>query len=312
MVLTTPLFKILKNRFPTATISVLTKSGIRDIIEGNPLIDNIIIHRSLREDIRTLRGRFDIVIDPLMNYVLAPAIISRFINAPCSIGFDIGHRGLLFTSPVRLSTEHKHFTAHLSDLLLPMDIVINKTELMPEIYCKDSSILPGLPGKGNPLICVHPGGFYPSQRWPRDSFAQLITLCSQHYPEARFAIIGTEKDVISSIKNTLPQSTNLKVVSIQAKSLRDTIAIISRSALFIGNNSGLLHIATALQIPTVSTMGPTIQWLWNPCGLAERNIVVKSSARCESCEKDIGKEHTCLSSISVERMFSAVKKVNWR
>ncbi len=310
LVLTTPLFKILKHNFPAAKITVLIRPGAKDILENNPFIENVVIHSSFLDDMHALKGRFDIVIDPLMNYDLAPALLARFINAECSIGFDIGNRGLLFSSPVQLSRDKKHFTAHFAELLSPLNIVVDPAQLTPEIYLNEKNARPPFPAdQEEPLICIHPGGFYPSQRWPEDSFAQLITLCSQKYPAAHFALLGTENDVITLIMNRLPPNTLHNILSLKAGSLQDTIRMINRSVLFIGNNSGLLHIATALKVPTVSTMGPTIQWLWHPCGVPERNIVVRSPALCLSCLNGYSEHHTCLTSIGVDEMFSAVQRI---
>jgi ADP-heptose:LPS heptosyltransferase len=310
MVLTTPIFKILKQHFPGARITVLAGHGAKDVLDVNPYIESIVIHTTLKADIRALAGKFDIVIDPLMNYDLLPALIARFVKAPCTIGFDIESRGMLFTSPIELSKEHKHFTAHFADLLASLHIAVKQTDLIPEIFATkyDSEILK-LPANDTPIICIHPGGFYASQRWPESSFAQLITLCSQKYPSARYLLLGTETEVIKSIMNLLSKDVCSRVLDIKSKCLRDTIHIINHSALFIGNNSGLLHIATALKVPTVSTMGPTIPWLWHPCGPAEKNVVVKSSMKCVSCDKGYGEGHTCLSSISAEEVFGAVQKV---
>jgi ADP-heptose:LPS heptosyltransferase len=81
-------------------------------------------------------------------------------------------------------------------------------------------------------------------------------------------------------------------------------ALIALLKLFIANNSGPLHIACALNVPTVSTMGPTNPFLWWPQG--KNHIVVKKEMDCSPCNKPKCTKHACMRSISPEEMMEAV------
>ena len=87
-------------------------------------------------------------------------------------------------------------------------------------------------------------------------------------------------------------------------SLDKAAAIIYQSSIFIGNNSGLLHIAAALGRPTVSTMGPTVPWLWRPQG--DNQKVIRHSLECSPCNRGVCLEHKCMELITVEEMEGAV------
>jgi ADP-heptose:LPS heptosyltransferase len=85
--------------------------------------------------------------------------------------------------------------------------------------------------------------------------------------------------------------------------------------LFIGNNSGPLHLAAALGKSTVSAMGPTDSRLWAPAG--EGHIVLKKEVSCSPCNRPVCEDHRCMKLITVDEMFEAasleierIKKVN--
>jgi heptosyltransferase-2 len=90
--------------------------------------------------------------------------------------------------------------------------------------------------------------------------------------------------------------------------LREFVALLSRCRLVVCNNSGPLHIATALGVPTVSTMGPTDPIRWWPEG--DEHLVVRKPLWCSPCEEGVCPlgTHDCLMSISVDEMLAAVSE----
>ena len=117
-------------------------------------------------------------------------------------------------------------------------------------------------------------------------------------------VIGNadERDIIQKIKEICKE----KVLYIVGMPLRKVISIISQCDIFIGNNSGPLHIASALKLPTVSMAGPTLFPLWLPYG--EGHIVLKKELDCSPCNKGVCKDHRCMKMIQVEEVFEAVKR----
>jgi ADP-heptose:LPS heptosyltransferase len=85
------------------------------------------------------------------------------------------------------------------------------------------------------------------------------------------------------------------------------MAYLSRCQLLICNNSGPLHIASGLGVPTVSTMGPTVPQLWRPLG--KDHIVIRKGLACSPCSKGVCRSHECLESISVAEMEKAVESL---
>jgi ADP-heptose:LPS heptosyltransferase len=151
------------------------------------------------------------------------------------------------------------------------------------------------------LIGCHPGGHFSSQRWPIDNFSRLADEIIERY-NAKIIIIGNhaEKKLIGKMKQ-LMKGQGLEFIGLP---LDKVTALISLFGLFIANNSGPLHIACALNIPTVSTMGPTDPFLWWPQG--ENHIVLRNEMDCSPCSKPVCTKHACMRSISVEEMMAAV------
>ncbi len=132
MVMTTPIFRALKENCPDAQITVLTNPVNRNIVINNPFIDYILVYdrenkhkrmsnrliffRSVRE------GDFDLVIDPYLDYELKTALITRFIGKKFRLGFEFAGRGIFYniryqSNVFPVSTEKKYMIDYYLDLL---------------------------------------------------------------------------------------------------------------------------------------------------------------------------------------------------
>ncbi len=222
---------------------------------------------------------------------------------------------MFFTDPVVPSNERKHFVEFIPDLLAPLKIKITGG-LAPKVFAsKEHLNYAGtfLEKNGvkqeNFLISVHPGSFYPSQRWPSKYYADLISRISEFNQNAKFLLLGSsaEKELLGGIYKMLKPVAQRNTLVNAENGIGKTIAFISLSKLLIGNNSGLLHIATALAVPTVSFMGPTVPWLWHPYGPASSNIVFSKGLPCSPCNLGECAEHTCMETIVPTEVFETVK-----
>jgi ADP-heptose:LPS heptosyltransferase len=150
-------------------------------------------------------------------------------------------------------------------------------------------------------VGIHPGGRYPSQRWPLDKFSQLADMLVKKY-KAKILIVGGvgEENLVDKIQAMMQE----KAVKIKGLSLDKLVALIAQMDLLICNNSGPLHIAVSLKIPTVSTMGPTDPEQWLPVG--SRNLVVRHDLACSPCDLGFCRRHECMNSITVTEMEKMV------
>ena len=291
LVLSTPFLRNVRELFPSAEIVILGKGFTSELLHGGKLVDRILVfdQEGYAGIVRGLASEgYDLVVDMHFDYELKTALLTRRVRARCSVGFDIGGRGALFdvAVPVR---ERKHFIEETFDILRAMGFQPHQypmeVHLCPQAYDAARDILSN-ESVGECYAVFHPGGFYPQQRWPAPRFAQLADLSAGLGLTPVF--IGGKED--GAVLHEIAGLMTAKAAFICGQDVGVSAAAIAGSTLFIGNNSGPLHIACALNIPSISTMGPTDPVRFWP--VSKRACVL----RAESVEH-----------ISVQAMFAAAK-----
>ncbi|ODS34155.1 MAG: heptosyl transferase I [Candidatus Scalindua rubra] len=322
MVMTTPIFRALKEKWPNVQITVLANSVNKNLVINNPFVDCIIVydkekrHKSLNSRLSFFKGirerNFDIVIDPYLDYELYTSIITRLVGSKYRLGFEFAGRGIFYN--IRYSskffpifTEKKHMIDYYLDLITCLGI--EAKERQPEIFLSSDekeNALQLLKNKGiklkNKIIGIHPGGNYESQRWPIERFAAISDYLVARYSTNVILFGGRdERHLISEFKDYAVKTP----IILEDLNLREFISVLSRCNLFLCNNSGPLHIATALGIPTVSTMGPTVPFHWWPRG--KNHVVLRKDLDCSPCKKGICETHECMKLITTNDFSAAVK-----
>lgn len=258
LVLSTPFLRNVREFFPDAEVTLLGNAFTRELLHGWELVDRILVidQEAGAGVVRGLASEgYDLAVDMHYDYAFKTALLARQARARCSTGFDIGGRGALFDIPVP-AHERKHFIQETFDILRTLGL--QPRPCPPEVNLSPQSraAADGLlfrEGVGDRYSVFHPGGVYAAQRWPAAEFARLADLTAQLGLTPVF-IGGKEDDaIIREIARLLSE----KAAFIRGQRIGVSAAVIAGSSLFIGNNSGPLHIACAFNIPSVSTMGPT-------------------------------------------------------
>ena len=322
MVITTPIFRALKEKWPDVQVTALTNPVNKNIVINNPFIDCILVydrenmHKSLNSRLiffRSIREKkFDLVIDPYLDYELKTSFITRFLGKKFRLGFEFAGRGICYNirynpNVFPVSTEKRHMIDYYLDLVTCLGIEAKQKE--PEIFLstdeKENAYKLLEKAEVDPeskIIGIHPGGNYQSQRWPIKRFAAISDHLITNYNAKVVLFAGqAEKQLLSEFRDCAVKTP----IFLCDLSLREFMSTLSHCSLLLCNNSGPLHIATALNIPTVSTMGPTIPYHWWPCG--NNHIVLREDLDCSPCKKGICKTHECMEQIKTEDFLSAVK-----
>jgi heptosyltransferase-2 len=156
------------------------------------------------------------------------------------------------------------------------------------------------------LIALHPEAGYPSKEWGGDRFRNLIERLLAR-PRSKILILGTGN--AQKIAEAFGSSSHV-VNLVNVLTLREMICAMSRSHLFIGNDSGPSHIAQALGIPAVVIASGTNEYarwgIW-----AKPSRILKHGVPCSPCHlRDCNVEgHPCMSEISVEEVYRAVQEL---
>ncbi len=309
-ILSMPALDSLPMNFPDAEIWVCASGWTRgvfdslDWIKGTIPLSNQNILKNTRKDARELdKHAFDIGI--LFTNSFGSALLFSFAKIPQRWGYARDGRHFLLTKRVRTSPletprHHLHYYLSLiSNLGLetaPAELAFPLTE---EAVSQAQSLLRAFSVDMNkPLLILSPGASYgPAKRWPAHFFARLATLLQVHQ-KAEIAIIGSETDteIARSIATLMPDPP----LDLTGKTtLLQLAGLISRSSLFITNDSGPMHLANALKVPVVAIFGPTDPRITGP--YQKPSKVLQEFVPCWPCSyRECPFEHQCMTQISPE------------
>lgn len=303
MVLSTPAYEAIKAAYPRARLTVMASKTNALILENNPHVDEIIVYdriAPLLEKMRFLKGlrtrHFDLAIDPFDDYELETAWIAWMSGANYRVGYEAYGREVFFNVSMQRSVKEKHFIDITLDLLKVIGVSYHARQ--PAIYLDEperSWAAQWIKKQGlqdRMLIALHPGAYYETQRWPPEYFADLINMIHKR-KEAEIILFGAPTDT-GLIANIQARAQKSVPVSIEPD-IRRFLALLSYCRILVCNNSGPLHCAVALDVPTISFMGPTIKARWAPVGGRHR-VLRQDDLPCIGC--NLGycriKTHECM------------------
>jgi len=115
-------------------------------------------------------SNYDLVIDPYRNYAINTAILSFLSGAKFKIGYESYGRGIFYNIAIPQPKEYRHQVDIVLDTLKPLGI--DNADRTPQIFLSDEEKRRGRSWLNDhhlgikPIIAIHPGAFYPTQRWP--------------------------------------------------------------------------------------------------------------------------------------------------
>ena len=303
-----PTLRVIRNNFPRARIIVLTNEYIKDIFEGRDYADNVFFveKRGFLKDLRTYH--FDLAVDLTCDYEFKYAFLAYLSGAKYTIGYDIWGRGFLFNLPLKFP-KGLHISQEMLNIVKAIGLTATDQDNRIPVSKEDREWLRDFLrrqeiGESHVLIGIAPGAFERTKRWPAEKFSQLANAILKKY-KARIILIGPKEEI--SLLNKIVSGIKGNALIFSGYPLKYVFALIQRCDLLVCNNSGPLHIASAVGCPTVSTMGPTIPKRWWPLG--ERHIVIKKDLHCMPCSSAYCylKTTDCMNRIEVNEMLEAVE-----
>jgi heptosyltransferase-2 len=162
----------------------------------------------------------------------------------------------------------------------------------------------GLTGPSRPAVALAPGAVGPSKRWSAAAFASV----AQRLAADGFAVwvLGgpTEKPLAQAIAAASGAS------DLTAPDLREAILALACAAAAVSNDSGLLHVAAALDVPAIGIFGPTSPWHWAPLNALAAIVQADNALSCRPCHKPVCRfgHHRCMADISVDEVLSLTRR----
>jgi heptosyltransferase II len=314
----------LRDNYPGAYIAMMVSPYARDIVEGNPYLDEVIIydkdvkHKSLANSIRfsaiLKKKRFDLAI--ILHPTNRVHLVAFFAGIKRRVGFD-RKLPFLLTDRIKHTKQagEKHELEYSLDFLRYLDIPIkDKSMFMPikqesESWVEDLFRGYGI-SKQDRLLAIHPAASCPSKIWPESKFAQAADMLIEKYNFKGLLIAGP-KDLPKAQK--VSKSMRNPLIDLAGKtSVSQLASILKRCRLFISNDSGPVHIASAEGIPVISIFGRAQKGLspkrWGPVG-ANARYLHKNVGCIECLAHNCVKNFACLEAITVEDVVRAADSI---
>ena len=315
-VMSLPALRALREAYPRARISVLAKPWVADLYRRESFCDELIPYtaRTLGEKwaaARALRKRgFEAAV--LLQNAFEAAAIAYLADIPERIGYARDGRGFLLTRaiPVPESGEiPRHERFYYLELLV-------RAGILRELPPTDAIRLEGAPaaraaglekfhqlGLGEQVIGVSPGAAYGSaKRCLPERFADAANRVASELGSA-VAIFGSkdERDLCAAVTRTI----TVPVKNFAGEtSLAEFIELAAACRVYLTNDSGAMHIASALGVPMIAVFGATNDEATGPTGPLAR--VVREPVECSPCLKpECPIDHRCMTRVSAERVSTA-------
>ena len=325
VVLSTPAIKAVREAYPDSKITVLVGSYAKEVIEGNPYIDEVITYdksgneKGLLGNIRFIAGlenrKFDLAI--MLHPKNSSHIFAYLARIPQRLGYD-KKLGLLLTKKIPHTKQYglRHEIDYALSLLSYINIGSSDRSLYMPVSTPSEEKIKNLFDKNgishsDPVIAIHPAASCRSRRWSLERFAKVSDALAEKYGARIIIISGPGDDKVMGDK--VAGLMKSKVLNLSGKtSISDLASLLRRSLLLISNDSGPVHISCAVGTPVISIFSRKDRGIsperWGPTG--KRDIVLHKDALCKIClahNCKIG--FKCLDMISVEDVLTAADKI---
>lgn len=323
-VLTTPLIKKTKKLFPDTQIVVITRPQTQDIFKPLPEVAQVILNDKrgwnkiagvwkTARDIR--KAGIDILLVPHRSF--RSALIAWLSGVKIRIGFTSSEGWFLYTKTVPFNWMIHDAERNLSLLQgiakeqfggekLSMSFTPSAEENVARLL-KDFNL------EGKKLVGIHAGSAWPTKCWPQEYFVELISKLQTELGVQCVLVGGGKQD--TDLGEKICQLAQGHAASLCGKtSLADLMALMKHLSLFITNDSGPMHIATAFDVPTLAIFGPTTRELgFFPYGQGHRVLEVKDLP-CRPCALHGGKKcplghFKCMKDITPDEVFKNAKEM---
>jgi predicted lipopolysaccharide heptosyltransferase III len=338
VVFTTPIVRALRRRYPSSRIVYLVEPVAAAVVASNPHLDEVRVvertrgWRRLADDLRLARQlrreRFDIAID--LHGGPRSAWLTRATRAPIRVGYDVPGRTWVYTH-----------VAHRPRVLRPRHSVVNQWDLLtaldpafgdpaPDVDRVEMPADPqarlavdrrlsaaGVPASAR-LILVHVSAGNPFRRWPEASFADVAAglvrggldrwVLLTAGPSDRDAARRVLDDARRRAGDDAP-----RILDGEGLMLAELRAAMDRASLFVGGDSGPLHMAATSDVPVVGLYGPTLKERsapWRPAGIPSVSIDA-GDLPCRPCDQRecAPGDFRCLTGIQAASVLDAARRL---
>jgi heptosyltransferase-2 len=308
-----PALRALRERYPQAHIAILAKPWVGDLYGREPFCDELIPYSPGTLPQKWAAGRalakreFDMAL--LLQNAFEAAAVAWAARIPERIGYARDGRSFLLTKAIPAPREVTHERFYYLELL-------RRAGIIDQIPQCEAIRLDGAPaaqaaglerfrarGMGSTIVGVSPGAAYGSaKRWLPERFAAAASEVARAL-DAQVAVFGSasERDVCEEVT----RGVTVPVHNFAGEtSLGEYIELAAACRVYLTNDSGPMHIASALGLPTVAVFGATNHITTGPTGPLA--VVVRENVECSPClKRECPIDHRCMTRVEASRVAKA-------
>jgi len=339
VVFTTPILRALKRTFPESRLTYLVERDAAAVVSGNPHLEEVLVvprtrgWARLRDDVKLARRlrakRFDVVLD--LHGGPRSSWLTWATGAPQRIGYDIRGRGWQYTR-----------TVHRPRALTPRHSVVSQWELLaamdgwpgtPPDATRDPVEMPidpvadrqigerlheaGVDGR-HTVVVVHVSAGNPFRRWPEPAFVDLVAALAAADETRRIVLSSGPSDrtaadrIACAARAKLGPACAGRVLEFGDVDLAELRALVERSGLFVGGDTGPLHVASTTSTPIVGIYGPTLAARsapWRDPRVPTESVHV-DGLPCRPCDQRVCEpgDFRCLTTLEPETVIAAAER----
>jgi heptosyltransferase-2 len=322
-ILAMPALQAVRKRFPEAEVSILALPYVADIYRGQGVASDLIVYDRNGEH-AGIRGKERLAVELKAKKFDAAVLLQNAFDAawivwragiPERIGYNRDARGLLLTKPIAVPGAREipaHEKFYYLELLkrvgwidsLP-DVAEISLQVTAEQARKAEQTLQSFGSQSGAVrLAVGAGAAYGSAKcWPPERFAAAINQLVKER-KAEIILFGAQGE--AAVAAVIQQGLDQAALDLTGKTqIADLPALLSRCTIFLGNDSGAMHVAAAVGLPVVAVFGPT-----DPFGTAPvtpRCTIVQERPYCSPCFlRRCPTDHRCMTAIAPERVSAEV------
>ena len=324
-VLATPSLIALRRFLPDVQIDILLEDWVAPLLEGFDAIDSVIELESgrggrLRTARQIRRARYDVVFN--LHGGTTSTFLTRATGAPHRIGYaDYQYAFLLnHRSPPAAEfwhREHTHSAEQQLALLgfagVPVDdrprsrltVTDAAVESVTRKVAERAETRPS--GSVPSFVLIHPASLFGTKQWSPENFARV----AEYLASLGIASVAVASQHEQPILDELSKLSTVPILTFDDLTLPEITALASRAKLFVGNDSGIAHIAAAVNTPTVVIFGSSNRNHWRPWTDAPNEIVF-NPFDCQPCpgyECKVYGEPKCILSVTADQVTRAIDRV---
>lgn len=318
IIMTTPSITALKEAFPGAFISYIVEEPYKDLVERNPSLDKVIVlkkKQGIKDFFKLIRKiqkeNYDVVLD--FHGGPRASLITLFSGAKLKLGYKIKYRSFIYDIklPRAVKSGHIHSVDNHLNLVKALGVNIEISlplflpQARPDEIEKVKKFIDEHRLEGHKIITIHISAGNEFRYWGVDNIVKLSDLLD-NLPGVQIVLIGTSED--QEAEEEILEKSKARLLSLVGKlNLRELRELICRSSLFVGPDSGPMHIAASTATPIVALFGPTLPAHFSPW--QAKALLIEKDFDCRPCRQKrcIYKDFRCLRTITPEEVYEACR-----